>query len=157
MLRLWIIHIVNVVGLLCFSAGLIIVAFWSPAGKGLTSWLSFVISNCEFGTFLSVSWVRCGTILHRFLIFAVFLTFRTENCPRLCFITDFCPKTLSWNKALVSYRTIKQCFSFFYNFKLMTTMWFLVLCSVMFQKHLVETDTRVLCLSWDKMALKGNF
>ena len=21
---------------------------WSPAGKGLTSWLSFVMSNCEF-------------------------------------------------------------------------------------------------------------
>ena len=24
---------------------------WSPAGKGLTSWLSFVVSNCEFVTF----------------------------------------------------------------------------------------------------------
>ena len=23
---------------------------WSPAGKGLTSWLSFVVSNCEFVT-----------------------------------------------------------------------------------------------------------
>ena len=22
-------------------------ALWSPAGKGLTSWLSFVMSNCE--------------------------------------------------------------------------------------------------------------
>ena len=21
---------------------------WPPAGKGLTSWLSFVVSNCEF-------------------------------------------------------------------------------------------------------------
>ena len=27
------------------------VALWSPAGKGLTSWLSFVMSNCEFVTF----------------------------------------------------------------------------------------------------------
>ena len=26
-------------------------ASWSPAGKGLTSWLSFVVSNCEFVTF----------------------------------------------------------------------------------------------------------
>ena len=34
---------------------------WSPAGKGLTSWLSFVVSNCEFVTFPLVSWVRCGT------------------------------------------------------------------------------------------------
>ena len=33
----------------------------SPAGKGLTSWLSFVLYNCEFVTFPLVSWVRCGT------------------------------------------------------------------------------------------------
>ena len=31
-----------------------------PAGKGLTSWLSFVMSNCEFVIFPSVSLVRCG-------------------------------------------------------------------------------------------------
>ena len=31
------------------------------SGKGLTSWLSFVMSNCEFDTFPLVSWVRCGT------------------------------------------------------------------------------------------------
>ena len=37
---------------------LIICALWSPAGKGLTSWLSFVVSNCEFVTFPLVSWVR---------------------------------------------------------------------------------------------------
>ena len=30
---------------------LFICALWSPAGKGLTSWLSFVVSNCEFVTF----------------------------------------------------------------------------------------------------------
>ena len=42
-------------------ARLFIVALWSPAGKGLTSWLSFVMSNCEFVTFILVSWVRCGT------------------------------------------------------------------------------------------------
>ena len=34
---------------------------WSPAGKGLTSWLSFVMSNSEFVTFPLISWVRCGT------------------------------------------------------------------------------------------------
>ena len=32
----------------------------SPAGKELTSWLSFVVSNCEVVTFPLVSWVRCG-------------------------------------------------------------------------------------------------
>ena len=29
--------------------------------EGLTSWLSFVVSNYEFVTFPLVSWVRCGT------------------------------------------------------------------------------------------------
>ena len=43
---------------LCSS---VLCALWSPAGKGLTSWLSFVVSNCEFVTFPLVSWVRCGT------------------------------------------------------------------------------------------------
>ena len=33
----------------------------SPAGEGLTSWLSFVVSNCDFVTFPLVSWVGCGT------------------------------------------------------------------------------------------------
>ena len=29
--------------------------------KGLTSWFSFVVSDCEFVTFPLVSSVRCGT------------------------------------------------------------------------------------------------
>ena len=49
-----------VLSLLCFCAHLIIDALWSPAGKGLTVWLSFVMSNCEVVTFPLVSWVRCG-------------------------------------------------------------------------------------------------
>ena len=36
--------------LLCFCVLLFIDAFWSPAGKGLTSWLSFVVSGCEVVT-----------------------------------------------------------------------------------------------------------
>ena len=51
----------SVLCLLCLCARLFICALWSPAGKGLTSWLSFVVSNCEFVTFPLVSWVRCGT------------------------------------------------------------------------------------------------
>ena len=46
--------------LLCFHACLFVDALWSPAGKGLTSWLSFVISNFDIVTFPLVSWVRCG-------------------------------------------------------------------------------------------------
>ena len=47
--------------LLCFFLSCVCYAFericfylcalWSPAGKGLTSWLSFVVYNCEFVTF----------------------------------------------------------------------------------------------------------
>ena len=43
------------------SCSSVFVASWSPAGKGLTSWLSLVMSNCEFVTFPLASWVRCGT------------------------------------------------------------------------------------------------
>ena len=43
-----------------FCARLFIDTLWSPAGKGLTSWLSFVMSNCDVVTFPLVSRVRCG-------------------------------------------------------------------------------------------------
>ena len=74
MLLLWIIYVFSVLFLLCFRARLFIDALWSPAGKGLTSWLLFVMSNCEVVSFPLVSWVRCGAWLYRFLIFALFLT-----------------------------------------------------------------------------------
>ena len=38
-----------------------IAAVWSPAGKGLTSWLLFVMFNCVLSLSRVVSWVRCGT------------------------------------------------------------------------------------------------
>ena len=60
-LLLWIFFIFSVLCLLCLCTRLFICALWSPAGKGLTSWLSIVVSNCEFVTFPLVSWVRCGT------------------------------------------------------------------------------------------------
>ena len=40
---------------------LFVAALWSPAGKGLTSWLLFVMFDCAFGTSHMVSWDRCGT------------------------------------------------------------------------------------------------
>ena len=60
-LLLSIIHVISVLCLLWVRARLFIDALWSPAGKGLTSWLSFVKFNCEFVTFPLVSWVRFGT------------------------------------------------------------------------------------------------
>ena len=53
---------------------LFIAAVWSPAGKGLTSWLLFVMFNCVLSLSNVVSWFRCGTCLYRFLIFAIFHT-----------------------------------------------------------------------------------
>ena len=41
--------------LLCFRTHLFIDALWSSAGKGLASWLSFVMPICEVVTFPSVS------------------------------------------------------------------------------------------------------
>ena len=38
----------SVLCLLCDCARLFICALWSPAGKGLTSWLSFVVSTVSF-------------------------------------------------------------------------------------------------------------
>ena len=41
--------------LLYLWARLFVCALWSPSRKGLTSWLSFVVSNCKFVTFPSLS------------------------------------------------------------------------------------------------------
>ena len=65
---------VDLLWLLWLCVRLFICALWSPAGKGLTSWLSFVVYNCEFVTFPLVSWVRYGTWLYRFPNFAPLLT-----------------------------------------------------------------------------------
>ena len=53
---------------------LFIAALWSSEGKGLTSWLLFVMFIVILLLSHLVSWDRCGTLLYRFLILAVFLT-----------------------------------------------------------------------------------
>ena len=52
-LLLWIFF--SVLCLLCLCGRLFICALFSPVGKGLTSWLSFVVSHCEFVTYSLVS------------------------------------------------------------------------------------------------------
>ena len=59
-LLLWIIYVISGLHLLCFRVRLFIVALWPPAGKGLASLLSFVMSFCEFVTFPLASRVTCG-------------------------------------------------------------------------------------------------
>ena len=43
---------------------LFIAALWSPGGKGLTSWLLFVMFNVILLLSHLVSWDRCGTGLY---------------------------------------------------------------------------------------------
>ena len=50
----------SVLRMLYLCVRLFICALWSPAGKGLTLWPSFVESSFEFVTFPLVS-LRCGT------------------------------------------------------------------------------------------------
>ena len=59
-LLLWVIYVIYVLFLLCVRVRLFIYALWSPAGKGLISWLSFVMSNCEAVIFSLLSLIRCG-------------------------------------------------------------------------------------------------
>ena len=73
------IYVISVLFLLCFHARLFVDALWSPAWKGLISWLSFVMSNCNVVTFPLVSWAMRGASLYRFLIFALFLTLKMFN------------------------------------------------------------------------------
>ena len=65
----------SVLCLLCLCARLFICALWSPAGKGLTSWLSFVVST----VCLSLSPVG---ILGQ-------VWYLTVSIPDLCTLTDF--------------------------------------------------------------------
>ena len=55
-LLLWIIYVLFLSYCVCYVFGVM-----SPDGKGLTSWLSIVVSNCEFVIFPLASWVKCGT------------------------------------------------------------------------------------------------
>ena len=66
----------SVLCLLCLCARLFICALWSPAGKGLTSWLSFVVSTVSLS--LSHWYPGSGVVL---------------DCidPDLCNLTYLCP------------------------------------------------------------------
>ena len=59
-LLLWIIYVNSALFSLCLRARLFIDALWSSAGKGLTSWLSSVVSKCKVFTIPLVARVRCG-------------------------------------------------------------------------------------------------
>ena len=68
-------HVCHLCLVFVMLSRLFIVALWSPAGKGLTSWFLFVMSNCDFVTF------PCG-ILGQVWYFIVLL-------PDLCRLFNF--------------------------------------------------------------------
>ena len=55
-------HLYLILCLLCLCSCMFICALWSPAGKGLTSWLSFAMYNCEF--VLSHWYLGSGEVLN---------------------------------------------------------------------------------------------
>ena len=61
-----------------------ITALWSPAYKVLTSWLLLVMFIVFLLLSHVVSWVRCGTLLYRFLIFASFPTLLSVTSQSMC-------------------------------------------------------------------------
>ena len=64
----------SVLCLLCLCARLFICALWTPAGKGLTSWLSFVVSTMSLS--LSHWYPGAGVVLDL-------------SIPDLCILTYF--------------------------------------------------------------------
>ena len=63
----------SVLCMLCLCAHLFICALWSPARKGLTSWLSFLVSKCFFFFFalrpMSTAMVIAGWSVHLTTLF----------------------------------------------------------------------------------------
>ena len=58
-LLMWIFYVFSVLCLLCLCARLFICALWSPAGEGLTSWLSCLTVSL----LLSHRYPRSGVVL----------------------------------------------------------------------------------------------
>ena len=88
--------------LLCFSVlcllylctCLFICALWSPAGKGLTSWLSFVVSNCEFVTFPLVSWItQVWYLIVSIPDLCILTYYGSDLCLSKKFVMHSCAKT----------------------------------------------------------------
>ena len=89
----------SVLCLLCLCACLFICALWSPAGKGLTSWLSFVVSTVSLS--LSHWYPGSGVVLDcidslslhpylllfssylNYIILSSFMSFKTYNCGQI--------------------------------------------------------------------------
>ena len=78
-------------------AQLLIAALWLPAGKGLTSWLLFLMFNCVFVTFSCGILGQVWYLIVSILIFADFLTFLIllkKVCDREHVLIRYCMRSM---------------------------------------------------------------
>ena len=104
----------SVLCLLCLCACLFICALWSPDGKGLTSWLSFVVSAVSLS--LSHWYPGSGVVLncidswslHPYLLYSIYITHIDIICDLVGLKSKFCANWLvvkhrkGWSKLKVS-------------------------------------------------------
>ena len=76
----------SVLCLLCLCARLFICALWSPAGKGLTSWLSFVVSSVSLS--LSHWYPGSGVVLDCIDSWSLHPYLLCRDCLQIKFYTD---------------------------------------------------------------------
>ena len=76
----------SVVCLVCLCERLFLCALWLPAGKGLTAWLSLVVSNCEFVTFQLVSWCEVWYLIVSIPDLCTLTYFSSRNFQMHCFL-----------------------------------------------------------------------
>ena len=139
MLLLWIIFVICV----C----LFLLASWSPAGKGLASWLSCVWC---FLVFLSLShmvpWVRFGTWFYRFLIFTFLLTLGDFIIRRM-FLSILVLRAVKISCSVeLSMKTVYNLWGQFKRFWYLSHIFNLILLTCM-QSYLVGLEAEPLSMS----------
>ena len=82
---------------------LFIAALWLSEGKGLASWLLFVIFIMILLLSQSLSWDLCCTGLYRFLILAVSLTLKVFNCGKYEQKYEICAKLQTFHALFIPY------------------------------------------------------
>ena len=107
----------SVLCLLCLCARLFKCALWSPAGKGLTTWLSFVVSAVSLslshwypGSGAAANYFRVTTealLIDHYVILPIFLKcfcFSFKRNHFVClFVCSYNSPAMPWNQQLGSY------------------------------------------------------
>ena len=116
----------SVLCLLCLCARLFICASWSPAGKGLTSWLSFVVSSVSLS--LSHWYPGSGVVLdcidswslQPYLLCGSFMLFLSCVCYAFCTRLFICVLWSPVGKGLTSWLSFVVSYCEFVSFPLVS-------------------------------------